>query len=202
MHTPYTYLLGWSSLDRWYYGVRWAKDCHPSELWKSYKTSSKHVHQFAEKNGDPDVIEIRRTFSFSRKARDWEHKVLRRLDVLNNERWLNKTDNSFPFTNDRSYQHTPEFGRSISEAKKGKPLTERQRIAVSKAQREYWGSVHSSEGRRRTENMRARAKEAHRNTRWINNGSRSKHLKIGEELPEGWKFGFLAGGRKKAVTPF
>lgn len=40
---PYTYLLGWPEIDKWYYGVRYAKKCHPSDLWVTYKTSSRHV---------------------------------------------------------------------------------------------------------------------------------------------------------------
>ena len=60
---PYTYLIGWSKLNKYYYGVRYAKNCHPSDLWTKYFTSSKYVKQFREENGEPDIIEIRKTFS-------------------------------------------------------------------------------------------------------------------------------------------
>lgn len=36
---------------------------------------------------------MRQTFNDSLQAREWEHKVLRRLKVIQNEKWLNKTDN-------------------------------------------------------------------------------------------------------------
>ena len=26
--TPYTYLIGWTKLDKWYYGVKYAKIAH------------------------------------------------------------------------------------------------------------------------------------------------------------------------------
>jgi hypothetical protein len=39
----YTYLIGWSKLDKWYYGVRYASNCNPDELWVKYKTSSKQL---------------------------------------------------------------------------------------------------------------------------------------------------------------
>ena len=34
--TPYTYLIGWSNLNKFYYGVRYGKGCHPSDLWVKY----------------------------------------------------------------------------------------------------------------------------------------------------------------------
>lgn len=90
---PYTYLVGWSQLDTWYYGVRYAKDCNPSELWKTYFTSSKYVEDFRARYGEPDIIEIRKTFDNVDSARIWEHKVLKRMNVVLNEKFLNKTDN-------------------------------------------------------------------------------------------------------------
>lgn len=90
---PYTYLIGWSQEDKWYYGVRFSEKSSPDDLWKTYFTSSKYVHQFVEMHGAPDIIEIRKTFSDSDSARQWESKVLRRLDVIHNDKWLNRTNN-------------------------------------------------------------------------------------------------------------
>lgn len=90
--TPYTYLIGWSKLDKWYYGVRYAKSCHPSDLWHPYKTSSKIVHEFVEHNGAPDVIQVRRTFSNADSARNFEYGVLHRMRVVESPRWLNLSD--------------------------------------------------------------------------------------------------------------
>lgn len=91
-HTPYTYLIGWSSLNKWYYGVRYAKNCNPSDLWVTYKTSSKIVKKFASENGNPDIILIRRQFTSIRKAQDWESKVLKKMNVAKDSRWLNGHD--------------------------------------------------------------------------------------------------------------
>ncbi len=89
----YTYLLGWSKLNMFYYGVRFAKNSRPEDLWIRYKTSSKYVKGFASLHGDPDIIQIRKTFNNIDKARLWEHKVLRRLKVVSKDFFLNKTDN-------------------------------------------------------------------------------------------------------------
>lgn len=89
----YTYLIGWPELNKYYYGVRYAKGCNPAELWVTYFTSSKSVKEFTLYNGAPGLIEIRQLFTDSSVARLWEHRVLKKLQVINKEEWLNKTDN-------------------------------------------------------------------------------------------------------------
>lgn len=89
----YTYLIGWSKLNIWYYGLRFAKGCNPKELWKTYFTSSKHVKMFTEYNGNPDIIEIRKKFHDVDKARKYEHTILRRLKAKDNPNFLNLSDN-------------------------------------------------------------------------------------------------------------
>jgi hypothetical protein len=89
---PYTYLIGWSTLNRFYYGVRFSKKCHPDDLFKSYFTSSLEVKRMIEKHGSPDIIQIRKTFKSALEARKWEHKVLRRMKVVESIKWLNKTE--------------------------------------------------------------------------------------------------------------
>lgn len=46
IYTPYTYLVGWSQLNKFYYGVRFAKNCTPSDLFTTYFTSSSIVKQY------------------------------------------------------------------------------------------------------------------------------------------------------------
>lgn len=92
-NTPYTYLIGWSKHNIWYYGLRYAKNCHPSDLWNIYFTSSKYVKETRLKYGEPDIVEIRKTFETAKQAQLWEHKVLRRMNVVNEQKWLNRTDN-------------------------------------------------------------------------------------------------------------
>lgn len=89
----YTYLIGWTQYQKWYYGVRYAKNSTPTDLWKSYFTSSKHVKTFRENYGEPDIIEVRKIFENPDLARKWESKVLRRIKAVSDERFLNQTDN-------------------------------------------------------------------------------------------------------------
>jgi hypothetical protein len=99
--TPYTYLIGWSKLNKWYYGARWSAKCNPSDLWNPYKTSSNVVKQFILENGQPDVIEVRKTFSNENDVRSWEEKVLIKLHnktPFNHKesKWLNVNPTASP----------------------------------------------------------------------------------------------------------
>ena len=92
---PYTYQIIWSTTGMKYYGVRYAKDCNPSDLWKTYFTSSVKVAEHVRAHGDPDILQIRKTFSGTnavKKARLWEHTVLRRMEVIKRIDYLNKSD--------------------------------------------------------------------------------------------------------------
>jgi len=92
-YCPYTYLIGWSKLDKWYYGSESGitKNANPKNLWTTYYTSSKYVKSFREIYGDPDVITVRKTFQTREAALAWEYTVLRRLKVTKTDKWLNKS---------------------------------------------------------------------------------------------------------------
>jgi len=94
---PYTYLIGWSKHNKWYYGSRSSKYCHPSEFWKTYFTSSKYVNSFRIRFGEPDVIQIRKTFTKSHDCLIWEHKVLRRIKADVSNLFLNENIGSSKF---------------------------------------------------------------------------------------------------------
>ena len=101
---PYTYLIGWRDLNVWYYGVKYARNCHPTDFWVTYFTSSKQVAKFIIEHGDPDVIKIRKVFDNTSiaienritQARLWEETVLKRMKVLKSNNWLNRTDRAGP----------------------------------------------------------------------------------------------------------
>jgi len=124
--------------------VRYASSCSPSDFWVSYFTSSKYVKDFVEQYGDPDIIQIRKTFSTADDARFWEHKVLKRLGVVSNPIFLNESDGlsiSLEASSQKKSQKTrqrmslyhtgrkrpKEMCESISRSKKGVPLSEEAR---------------------------------------------------------------------------
>lgn len=88
-HISYTYLIGWSFLNKFYYGRRTAKMCNPSDLWNGYYTSSKVVKEYRKIHGEPDIIQIRQTFCDPKKCARWESKVLEKIDAQHDDRYLN-----------------------------------------------------------------------------------------------------------------
>ena len=153
-NTPYTYLIGWTSLDTWYYGVRFQKNCQPGDFWTTYFTSSKHVRKFVDEHGEPDVKVIRKIFSNSKSARLWEHKVLRRLNARDDLRFLNKTNGDGRFFN---LGHTEETKKRLSEKHTGKKLSKetKQKLSIVNKGRlagernGMYGKSHSDDAKRK-----------------------------------------------------
>lgn len=95
IYQPYVYLIGWSKLNIFYYGSetgKISKTANPNNLWKTYFTSSNHVKNFRKMHGEPDIIQIRKTFEDKEQASLWEHKVIRRMKAIYDNRFLNKSD--------------------------------------------------------------------------------------------------------------
>lgn len=100
--TPYTYLIGWSKFNIWYYGVRVAKNCHPTDLFISYFTSSNHVHKFCLEFGFPDIILIKNIFNNKKDALLHENKILRRLNARIHPKMLNCSNGYGKYFSDAS----------------------------------------------------------------------------------------------------
>lgn len=139
----YTYYIGWTTNNVFYYGVRYAKNCNPSDLWVTYFTSSKFVKIQRKQYGEPDIIQIRKTFGNNpKKAKLWEDKVLRRLDVINKDTWLNKTKNDsfkgihFSWNNGLTKETCSillQTGKKISRSRKGQKASDstKQKMKIS-----------------------------------------------------------------------
>lgn len=116
---PYTYLIGWSNNQRYYYGVRYAtkskclyeNGCHPDDLWVTYFGSSKIVDSCRAKHGEPDIVTVRRVFDSVDAARLWESKVIRRLRAVKRRDFLNLTDNISPDCINAKPRSIPAVGR-------------------------------------------------------------------------------------------
>lgn len=162
MNKPYTYLIGWTQHKKYYYGVRYAKKCDPSDLWNTYFTSSASVLEFRELYGEPDIIEIRKTFQSSMAARAWEERVLKKMKVVLREDFLNKHDAHAPPI--RYGKRPKSIGRKISNKMKGKRKTPEHNKKVSDGVKAYYkthsgpmtGKKHSVETREKIKKKRAK----------------------------------------------
>ena len=101
---PYTYLIGWTSLNKYYYGRRTAENCNPTDFWKTYFTSSTIVSEFVKTHGEPDLVEIRKIFDNDAdlKSRiiqcaNWENRFLTRVRAARNPKFLNKSNGDAKF---------------------------------------------------------------------------------------------------------
>jgi hypothetical protein len=99
-YEPFVYFIGWSHLDVFYIGCRYGKtvNAHPIQLWTTYFTSSDYVKEFREINGEPDIIRIEKTFKDKEVCIKYEVKLLTRMKVIKDCRFLNKSVGNGKFT--------------------------------------------------------------------------------------------------------
>lgn len=157
--TPYVYLIGWTSENKWYYGVRFGKNVHPDDLWKTYFTSSKHVKSFRKSHGEPDVISIRKTFDSIESARSYEDKVIRRLGCVMDDKWLNlchsaaihpdRAGHSKGKSYEEMYGHEKanELKLSRSKSSRGRPVSAETKDKISKKRK---GQIRSDDAKKST----------------------------------------------------
>lgn len=97
IYIPFTYIIGWSEHKKFYYGCRFAKNCHPDDLWTKYFTSSSYVDSFRKEFGEPDIIKIHRTFTDKTSCLIFEEKYLTKIDAKSNNLFLNESNGNKEF---------------------------------------------------------------------------------------------------------
>jgi len=122
---PFTYLIKHVPTNRYYYGVKYKKGCHPYDLWTKYFTSSKKVKGLIRRYGKKSFIfEIRKTFKTAQQAVNWEYKVLKRMKVIHRNDFLNQSDNqrvdSKLLSKIRKGKGNPMYGKKMTEEHKKK----------------------------------------------------------------------------------
>jgi hypothetical protein len=144
-HIPYYYIIGWTNLNKWYVGCRFAIGCSPDDFWVKYFTSSSYVSEFRTINGEPDV---RWVFPVKtpREAIDNEYRIMNEFhNFLNDQRWLNKNVGGIMVKDDdvkdrisRSLtgrKLSDETRRKMSQASKGKPKSDEHRAKLAELNR-------------------------------------------------------------------
>jgi len=196
---PFTYLIGWSNYNKFYYGVKYSNGCSPDDLWKTYFTSSKYVKEFRDTYGEPDIVRVRKKFDTPEKATRWERIVLSKMDVLNRNDFLNENVAG-------SFIHSKQTLNKMRKTKKNNPNrgttgrkwitdgTVSKNIHFNEPLPEGWSLgrkmpsdyvPHTTIGGKRNVTM------------WINNGKKCKRINIDEELPIGWVFGHIVKNPEK-----
>ena len=114
MTIPYTYFLHWTSHNMSYFGRRTATGCDPTELWRTYFTSSKYVKEFRKTFGEPDIVQVCNTFTDAKSCVKQETLVLYSCKAARDPLWLNRTNGDMEFD-------TTGISNAI-DAKTGKPM--------------------------------------------------------------------------------
>jgi len=155
IYLPFTYVLTFKPTGQRYYGVRYAKNAHPTQLWTTYFTSSKVIKSLLKEHGtDAFEASIRRTFSTRDSAILWESKVLRRLDASHSIQWFNQVNGDANFASISEW--SAEAKAKYSERRKGIQFSEEHIANLSKAKR---GTKQSDETKRkRSEALKGRTR--------------------------------------------
>lgn len=125
---PYVYLIEHIESGRLYYGVRYGNKTTPyADLWRKYFTSSKTIKKLVREHG-PDKFRatVRQVFDNKDDAIEWETLILKGMNVLYNDLWMNENVC-------RATAATPEIRRKISEFHKDKPKSLDHRKKISEA---------------------------------------------------------------------
>jgi hypothetical protein len=120
--TPFTYLLYCKATKQYYYGSRYSKGCHPSQLWNTYYTSSKVIKQLISEHGTTAFeAKVTRVFDTKEEARQWEYRFLCKVKASKNPNWLNQHNGDGKFINGGGLKLTKEHRDKIAAAHRGKP---------------------------------------------------------------------------------
>lgn len=164
---PYTYLLKCVPTNQYYYGVRW-RNRVPAEqdFWINYFTSSNVVASLRKKYGnDAFEFEIRREFDNVDDAFKWEKTVLERMNVLQDDRWLNRNISGTKFRREGPISEITRNKMSI--AKKQRIVTQEtcEKIRNSKLGNIPWNKNKKGERKHSIESIE-KIREASKNQVW------------------------------------
>jgi hypothetical protein len=194
-----------------YYGAKYSKNSHPSTFFKNYFTSSKIVRMYLEAEGlSAFSFEIRKTFLSAQDCINWEKKVLTRLKVNENDKWLNidtyqkiKNNSNTIFIHNENTQECIRINNQlpIPEGWKKGNLTFRNKKVKYDNRKWFYDPVtlesfHLSLNKvsdnlipGRTPNYVSNSETLKGKYKWVNNNIISKLIPVSEPCPENWCLG-------------
>lgn len=196
---PYTYLIGWSAHNAYYYGCRYAKNCDPSDLWVTYFTSSKYVSRLRQELGEPDIVQIRRTFTDRVECINYEARVLRR--IVGRPMFVNKNvagaivgGNPTP----RTIKQISSARASMKKMSQGAWYTDgtsMKRIPSDVHPPEGWTKGYPDHHRQKISDTLTGKPGQFKNMKWYNNGLIRARYQC-NDVPDGWILGWKLGEAK------
>ena len=139
IYIPFTYCITFLLTGEKYYGVRYAKKCHPSQLWDTYFTSSTKIHDLISMYGKSAFsFEVRKIFTTKEEACAYEHRFLTKINAATNPKWLNSSNGAGTF------HCTKESSKKAGYKHRGKTVSNTTRQKISNATK---GRVSSKKGK-------------------------------------------------------
>lgn len=187
-HQPFTYLIKHIPSGKVYYGLRYAKGCKPADLWTTYFTSSKDIQHLIDTDGiDSFEYQIRKVFTDPLKAIEWEKRVLKKMNAIYNESFINRSiPGSSMFchseeTKEKLRKPKPEgFAETLKGNKratvlKGVPKSKEHAENISKGKKgkaPFKGEKHPRYGTKKSKDELDKISETKRSQarKWMNNG--------------------------------
>lgn len=100
MNIEYTYTLLFKPTNQKYHGCRYSKNCHPSELWVTYFTSSDQIKELIKKHGKDSFMILEIIEYPNSGAYNAETMFLQEHNCANSNEWLNLSNNSKNYPHD------------------------------------------------------------------------------------------------------
>lgn len=148
---PFAYLITSKIDGKRYYGIRFAKDADPTQLWKTYFTSSKEIRAKVKKYGaDSFTAEVRKVFETAEQAINWESKLLTRIDAASRDDWINRSNGYTALGKiNTGKKKTQQYWENWKKIRKGHTVSEETRNKIGDANR----------GRKQTDEANQRRRE-------------------------------------------
>jgi hypothetical protein len=130
IYQPFTYLIKFKPTGQVYYGVRYAKNCNPTQLWTTYFTSSKQIKNLIKEYGIASFqTQIRHVFNTKEAAVLWESKILSKFNAALNPLWLNQNNGDRKFIGSRKW--TDYQKQILSQKLSGRKLSDETKSKLS-----------------------------------------------------------------------
>ena len=139
---PFTYIISHVTKKVHYYGVRFCRGCHPSELGVTYFSSSKALKRRIKKYGIQEFkFEVRKVFDSVEKALEWETRFLKKVNAAASINWLNMHNGDGKFLNKGGYKLSEETKNRMR-----KPKSDSHKKALSNNHARLSGENHPRYG--------------------------------------------------------
>ncbi len=206
---PYTYSITHKATGIHYYGSRYCKGCSPEDLFKTYFTSCKIIHDLIERESlSCFVVKVRKTFENVNECIEHENRFLKRVDAKNNPKFFNRNNETILvyerfnwITNGSITIKWPlekpipsdfKIGRHFERVSPAKgrmwihnPMT-KEFLMIDKGDPIPVGFV---KGRGEEFHKKHSNTLKNKKMRLITNGSENKYITEGDDVPEGWRSG-------------